>query len=368
VSSTTSTTTTTTLPGSTLSFPPVADTYVDASVPTQGFGTAARLRADDSPTRQTFLRFAVSGVGSRPVSRAVVWLTVGSDSSAASDSGGTIHLITDNGWSEATTTYANRPAIDGPGLFPQGAVALDHVVAFDVTGAVTADGTYSFALDSASTNGVEYESREAAQGKPALVLTLGAVTSTTATTSTTTTTRPPGGSAVEVRVAASADDAEEHATGTIDLTSSDLELIHQSDDQTVGMRFVGLNIPRGATIRAAYIQFTVDEAQTEPTTLVIQGQAADSAPKFTTTSGNVSARARTAAAVAWPSVPAWTTVGEAGSNQRSPDISAVVQEIVDRAGWTPGNALAIIITGGGHRTAKSFDGDRAAAPLLHVEY
>ena len=57
-----------------------------------------------------------------------------------------------------------------------------------------------------------------------------------------------------------------------------------------------------------------------------------------------------------------------GPAQRSPDIAATIQEVVNRPGWTSGNALALIITGSGRRTAESHDGDAAGAPLLHVEY
>jgi hypothetical protein len=138
------------------------------------FGTSTLLRIDNSPYRRTFLRFTVTGVGSRRVTHAAVQLTVGLQSSAASDSGGTIYQITNNSWSEARTTYFTRPAIDGPGLFTLGAVARGQVIDFDVTAAVTGDGTYNFALGTPSINGVEYRSREAATGRPALVLTLGA--------------------------------------------------------------------------------------------------------------------------------------------------------------------------------------------------
>jgi hypothetical protein len=44
----------------------------------------------------------------------------------------------------------------------------------------------------------------------------------------------------------------------------------------------------------------------------------------------------------------------------------VLQEIVSRPGWTPGHAVAVIITGSGTRTAEAFNG--TAAPVLHVEY
>jgi hypothetical protein len=46
----------------------------------------------------------------------------------------------------------------------------------------------------------------------------------------------------------------------------------------------------------------------------------------------------------------------------------VIQEIVNRPGWTAGNSLVLIVTGTGERVAESFDGEADAAPLLHVEY
>lgn len=172
---------------------------------------------------------------------------------------------------------------------------------------------------------------------------------------------PPG-----FRVAAGSDDAEESAGGSMSLSSSDLELVYDGSNQKVGMRFTKVAIAQGATISKAYIQFEADEAQSEVTSLTIQGQAVDNAATFTSTAGNVSSRPRTAAAVSW-SPSAWSTVGEAGPNQRTPDLSAVIQEIVNRPGWASGNALAIIVTGTGHRTARSYDGRAAGAALLHVE-
>ena len=181
------------------------------------------------------------------------------------------------------------------------------------------------------------------------------------------TVNPEGVATLEVRVAASADDAEESPTGVIDLTSSDLELVNDGGDQTVGMRFNGVTIPHGAAISNAYVQFQVDEADTEATSLTIRGDSTDNAATFTTATGNISSRRRTASAVSWSPVP-WSTVGAAGPDQRTPNIAAIIQEIVNRAGWSSGNSLAIIITGTGHRTAESFNGLAAAAPLLHVDY
>ena len=65
---------------------------------------------------------------------------------------------------------------------------------------------------------------------------------------------------LEVPVALSSDDAEERETGSMSLTSSDLEVGFDVDDHTMGMRFNAVTIPQGATIvNASYIQFVVDE-------------------------------------------------------------------------------------------------------------
>ncbi len=46
----------------------------------------------------------------------------------------------------------------------------------------------------------------------------------------------------------------------------------------------------------------------------------------------------------------------------------MIQALVDRPGWTSGNALALVVSGTGERTAHSYDGSATQAPLLHVEY
>ena len=172
---------------------------------------------------------------------------------------------------------------------------------------------------------------------------------------------------VEVRVGAGADDAEEAPSGSVNLTSSDLELTFANGDQVVGMRFANLAVPQGASIVSAYVQFQADEESFGETTLTIEGEAVDDAATFSSVDGDISVRPRTTSSVVW-SPPPWTTVGEAGSAQRTEDVASVIQEIVDRPGWAEGAALALIITGTGDRVAESFNGVAAAAALLHVEY
>jgi uncharacterized repeat protein (TIGR01451 family) len=171
---------------------------------------------------------------------------------------------------------------------------------------------------------------------------------------------------LNVRVVGNNNDAEEDEGGSIDLTSSDLELVNDGDDQTVGMRFTNVGIPAGATIEQAWIQFTAKESQSGSIALTLAGQAADSAAIFTSANRNISLRPRTTATVAW-APPGWTA-GQAGANQRTPEMKTVVQQIVSRPGWKSGNAMVLLVTGTGHRTAYSHDGGAAQAALLHVDY
>ena len=94
--------------------------------------------------------------------------------------------------------------------------------------------------------------------------------------------------AIDVRVLSGSDDAEESQSGSVTLTSSDLELADETSasnpSQTIGMRFVGVDIPQGATIVDAHVQFQVDESDSGTMSLVIRGQAADDASAFSSSS------------------------------------------------------------------------------------
>ena len=172
---------------------------------------------------------------------------------------------------------------------------------------------------------------------------------------------------VVVTISAGTDDAEESAAGSMNLASTDIDLTFDLSQQKIGLRFNQVAVPQGASITSAYIQFKVDETSSEATSLTIQGQLADQAPTFAGGAGNISSRTRTLAAVPW-SPPPWLTVGAAGTDQRTPDLSAVISEIVDRPGWASGNPLVIIVTGTGRRVAQSWELSHSAAPTLHVSY
>ena len=171
-----------------------------------------------------------------------------------------------------------------------------------------------------------------------------------------------------IPIAAGRDDAEEKTstTGAVARGQKALDLgVLSGVSQTVGLRFTGVTVPEGATIVNAYVQFQTRVATSNTANFTIRAQASDNASQFTTTARNISSRPRTTAAASWSPAP-WTVVGEAGVDQRTTDLSAVLQEIINRPGWTSGNAIVLIITGTGRRVAEAFEG--ANGPELHIEF
>ncbi|NOQ97817.1 MAG: hypothetical protein GQ561_06600, partial [Calditrichae bacterium] len=176
----------------------------------------------------------------------------------------------------------------------------------------------------------------------------------------------------ERNISATQDDAEENiAPGDNVWSNHDLDLggfNDGSDDSVVGLRFQNIPIPKGATIISAYIEFEAYENSTTlpaDTSFIFVGENSDDAAQFENTVDNVSSRPATAASVVWNSVPDWTT----DNLYQTPELIAIVQEIINREQWREGNALAFRITGNGRRDAKSFDHAVAGhSPLLHIEF
>ncbi len=162
------------------------------------------------------------------------------------------------------------------------------------------------------------------------------------------------------------DDAEEDELGDVDLSSSDLELVSDVSRQTIGLRFNNITIPRGGKVRSAAMQFTCDEVSTEPTQLTIFAEAAGNSAKLDKKRHDISARSRTSNSIAW-TVLAWEKEGAASSAQRSPDLAAIIQEVVNRADWKPGNSLTLLLTGTGKRVAAAATGKGATAPRLIID-
>ena len=174
---------------------------------------------------------------------------------------------------------------------------------------------------------------------------------------------------VSTLIAGSRDEGEEIiATGEMELfTSTDTELGYEDmGQQIIGMRWLDLDIPQGATITNAYIKFKAGETDSAATNITFHAEDVDSALMFSSANYDVSSRVLTDNSVTWNNVEAWET----GNYYETPDLSSVIQEVIDRGGWNQGASdLVIIATGssGAARVADSFDGG-GRPPELVIEY
>jgi hypothetical protein len=147
-----------------ITFNPVADSYVDASTPTATHGTLASLRIDGSPVVRSYLRFSVGGIAGA-VTRATlrVW------ANTAQTTGYDVYSVADNTWGETTIASANSPPFGATRLGSSGKIAAGTWTSVDVTSAVAGNGIISFGLLTANSTAVSLSSREGPQ-PPQLVI------------------------------------------------------------------------------------------------------------------------------------------------------------------------------------------------------
>jgi len=142
------------------------------------------------------------------------------------------------------------------------------------------------------------------------------------------------------------------------------QALNDEASQVVGLRFTDLDIPRNARILNAHLEFAAHEHTSRTGSITIRARATDDAPTIATTRGNSTLAPLTVAGVEWS--PAARGNEARGRGERTPDLAPLFQEVVSRAGWTPGNAVVLVFTRGGQ--GEAFEGGQSEAPQLHVEY
>ncbi len=159
----------------TLTFAPVADSYVNQSDPTRNYGTNHSLRADGSPLIRSYLQFEVSGISS-PVTR--VTLRIYANSSSVR--GFSVQEVADNAWQENGITYNNAPFVGDP-VGISNRFASKIWVETDITPLLNSDGTVSIALVGIDQTAINLASREDYNHIPQLVVEVASPGSPTAT-------------------------------------------------------------------------------------------------------------------------------------------------------------------------------------------
>lgn len=148
--------------GTTLTFAPTDDSYVDSSNPTVNYGTSTRLGVDGSPVARSLLKFNVTGAAaSCTVTSAKLRLTVGATTNDNSPYGGDVYGVADTTWTEGAVTWNNQPAASTTKTASiASSVALNTSYTVNVTPLVTGYGVVSMEITSPNSDGARYWSKE----------------------------------------------------------------------------------------------------------------------------------------------------------------------------------------------------------------
>jgi len=146
---------------------PTADVMAREAFPTQNFGSAPTLSADDAPRETSYLRFDVQGVmGSVTRARLRLYVTNGTSE------GPLLHAAF-GGWNEGQVTWNTRPAMSGEPISSPSSFTVGTWVEYDVTELVQGNGEVNFGLRPLSTDGAGFASREDSNAarRPRLIVT-----------------------------------------------------------------------------------------------------------------------------------------------------------------------------------------------------
>ncbi len=139
--------------------------------------------------------------------------------------------------------------------------------------------------------------------------------------------------------------------------------------KVAGVRFQDVGVPQGATITSAYILFTPSQTSTdgENFSANIKIENSDNAAAFAATRGNITAR-NTVSVQTWDINEVW----EQDKVVQTPDLSAIIQPIINSSGWCGNNALAFTLEENAgvlyRRKMFSVDAPGSNEPKLIIKY
>lgn len=151
------------------------------------------------------------------------------------------------------------------------------------------------------------------------------------------------------------DDAyERQADGKVSLTSNKIAL---GNNNLVGLRFKGIEIPKDSTISSAYIQFSAnkDLSSENQINLKISIENSANSKAFKEQTQNLSSRSTHTKYIEWNANSQWKIVNERSSKQRTPDIGELIQKIINKDGWKTGNSISLFLTGQGLKNINSYE-------------
>ncbi len=175
------------------------------------------------------------------------------------------------------------------------------------------------------------------------------------------------------RVAADRDDAREFPSfsGFVELSGNTMITPTHSGYETVtGAIFRSISIPPGATITHAAVEFSTSASESAgSSTLRVRGRLqTGEIDEFSAGAYNVSSRTNGADGTAHVDVSVPPTGVSSNEPFQTPDISAVIQTLMNQTDWGLGDDMLLTFSkGSGSLNIKSHDSDPSRAPALIID-
>jgi hypothetical protein len=176
----------------------------------------------------------------------------------------------------------------------------------------------------------------------------------------------PGVWMVNRAVVASSDDGVE-VVATVPTTVGSA-LLMSAVGEHMAVRITDLPYQNGATVSDARLILTIaDSAKNDAEGTWYAHDIDDSPTLQHEVDGDIDGRTKTTASVAWTT----NDLGTAGNQATTPSLAAVVQEVVDRPGWQPGNNITFLYV---HNSATdlisvaAYDAASFEEPAYYSEY
>lgn len=141
-----------------------------------------------------------------------------------------------------------------------------------------------------------------------------------------------------------------------------------TSERAAWLRYIEAPIEQGSIINSANLVFTGRYGESTAVELLIYGNASDNAA-VPNDEGDYLNKVKTVAQVPWNFSTTWTN----GVVFTSPDISIIIQEIVNRPGWINGNNIQFFIRNASinenrRRGTYTYPNDPSKAPKLIIDY
>jgi hypothetical protein len=160
----------------------------------------------------------------------------------------------------------------------------------------------------------------------------------------------------KIRIVVNADDASESASGTVKLGETS---VYVGKNYKLGLRFQAVPIPKGARVDSAILRLHAQGAPTNAIKLRFVGELSGNSAPFVAAARNLSSRTRSTAAVVATPGP-WVY----NEFNASPDLRAIVQEIVNHPQWQSGSSLTLFVEDAGSAANRTVGtAESAPSPL-----